>query len=142
MEDNLGKLHSDVAHIQSDVSEMKVNARDFRKEFTGLVAVARSEINDNLFKNSRGAVEHTDNVRVELSQKIDTVRDRIDSLRSEMMQKFEQVDLRLQLVQSELTRQIDKVKESVHRAKIQNLLWCISLGCAFFYILAHALKWF
>jgi len=58
-----------------------------------------------------------------------------------MLRRFEQVDLRMQLVQSELTRQIDQLKESLYRAKIQNLWWYISLGGAFFYIVAHALKW-
>lgn len=115
---------------------------------------------DTLFKLSRDGTEQvermrtevlaqTERVRLELSEKVDDLRNRLDILRAEMLQKFEKVDLRLQLVQSELTRQIDQVKESghttkesVHRAKMQNLLWCISLAVAFFYILARVFKWF
>jgi len=155
MEEASGKLQADVGHFQSDVAEVKSEARitnakldDVRKEVAGYVSSARGEclekidsLNDYVLKSFRDSGERTDRLRVELTEKIDDVRNRIDSLRSEMLQKFEQVDLRMQLVQSELTRQIDQLKDSLHRAKLQNLLWCISLGSAFFYIVAHALKW-
>ena len=155
MEEVSGKLQADVGHIQADVSEVKTEARttnakldDVRKEVAAYVSSARSEclgkvdsLNDYVLKSFRDSGERTDKLRVELTERIDDVRNRIDGLRAEMLQKFDQADLRMQLVQSELTRQIDQLKESLYRAKLQNLLWCISLGSAFFYIVAHALKW-
>lgn len=99
-------------------------------------------LNDYMLKSSRDSGGGAERLRVELTERIDVVRNRIDELQAEMLRRFEQVDLRMQLVQnSELTRQIDQLKESLYRAKLQNLLWCISLGSAFFYIVAHALEW-
>ena len=155
MDELSGKLQASVEYIQSDMAEVKAQARatnakidDARKEVTSYVSSTRTEclekldgLRDHMLKSFRDSGEGADKLRVELTERIDVVRNRIDGLQAEMLRRFEQVDLRMQLVQSELTRQIDQLKESLYRAKIQNLWWYISLGGAFFYIVAHALKW-
>ena len=143
MDEVSGKLQASVEYIQSDMAEVKAQARatnakidDTRKEVASYVSSARTEclekldgLRDHMLKSFRDFGEGADKLRVELTERIDVVRNRIDGLQAEMLRRFE------------LTRQIDQLKESLYRAKIQNLLWCISLGSAFFYIVAHALKW-
>jgi hypothetical protein len=126
----LAGLRSDVKHLQSDVTELRVEARGVTQRVDAL----RVELTDRIEKVD-GKI---DVLRVELGGKIDAVRGdligRTDNVRSELTD-------RIDAFREHLSARIDAVSDSLASAKIWALTLYIALAGSLFFALARGFKW-
>jgi uncharacterized coiled-coil DUF342 family protein len=155
MEEGFGELRADVRHIRTEATDIKADLRttnvrldDLRKEMNTNMQAIRNEVGKKLDDLADGVTEATariEKVRVELTGKIDDVRNRVDNVRSETAEKFDRMQMHMDSGQKELQKdlagKIDSVKDSLGQAKIWALGLYVGLAGALLLVTAHGFKW-
>jgi peptidoglycan hydrolase CwlO-like protein len=109
MDEGFGKLQANVGHVQSDVAEIRTEARttnakidDVRKEVTAIASDVRSEFGEKL----DAAWDHSERIRVEVTEKLGAVSDT-------MYKSLRDTGTHIEMVRVELTGKIDDVRNRI-----------------------------